>query len=84
MSLLSIANRLNAQEAKLLADDAHASTLEYVYNQVYKACLKGRTIVTLCVNLTDEIVHALQMDGYVVHFDKDERGIRDFWVISWK
>jgi hypothetical protein len=84
MPSFSISHRLNAQEAKMLADDAHASTLEHVYNQIYEACLKGRDIVTVFANLTNEIVHALKEDGYQVHFDGDERGARDFWVVSWK
>lgn len=80
---MSLSHHLNAHEAKLLADDAFASTLEYIYNEIYNACIKGRTVVTLCAGMSPEIVHALQVQGYDVHFDKDERGQGDFWVISW-
>lgn len=84
MPHFSLSHRLNAREAKLLAYDAYASTLEYVHNQIYDACLKGRTVITVCAMLTPEIVHALQAEGYVVYFDRDERGHGDFWVISWQ
>lgn len=83
MSHFSPSHHLNAREAKLLADDAFASTLEYIYNEIYNACLKGKTIVTICAGMSPEIVHALQVQGYEVHFDGDERGHGDFWVISW-
>jgi len=80
---LSLSHHLNAREAKLLADDAHASTLEYIYNEIYNACIKGRTTVTLCAGVSPEIVSALQSEGYSVYYDEDEKGYSDFWVISW-
>ncbi len=79
----SLSHHLNAREAKLLADDAYASTLEYIYKEIYDACLKGRTVVTLYAGITPEIVSALQAEGYEVYYDQDERGQSNFWVISW-
>ena len=79
---MTTALNISAYEAKLLAEDAFENTLQFIFNKIYEACLKGLTIITCDANITSDIMRALETRGYEVYYDDNERGF-NFWVIKW-
>ena len=81
---MTAALNISAYEARLLAEDAFENTLQFIFNKIYEACLKGHTVITCDANITLEIMHVLEAHGYEVYYDDDdEGGFNKFWVVKW-